>query len=30
MGLSDQIAAEMYVICALPGEVTYKPTLQAQ
>jgi hypothetical protein len=26
----DQIAGEMYVICTLRGEVTYKPTLQAQ
>jgi hypothetical protein len=29
-GRVDQIAAEIYVICTLPGEVTYKPTLQAK
>jgi len=29
-GFFDQIAAEMYVICTLLGEVTYRPTLQAQ
>jgi hypothetical protein len=29
-GPFDQIAGEMYVTCILRGEVTYKPTLQAQ
>jgi hypothetical protein len=29
-GRVDQIAAEIYVICTLTSEVTYKPTLQAK